>query len=61
MITTNVIPKMLTINETAQESGLAYNFIRQLCLQKKIVYVKAGNRFLINYDKLIDFFNKGAE
>ena len=54
------IPRMLTIKATAQETGLAYNYIRNLCLQNKIVYVKAGNKYLINIDKLIDYLNSGA-
>ncbi len=55
-----VIPKMRTIKETAKETGLAYNYIRNLCLQNKIVYVKAGNKYLVNVDKLIEYLNTGA-
>lgn len=55
-----VIPKMRTIKETAKETGLAYNYIRNLCLQNKIVYVKAGNKYLVNIDKLIDYLNTGS-
>ena len=54
------IPKMRTIKETAKETGLAYNYIRNLCLQNKIVYVRAGNKYLVNVDKLIEYLNTGA-
>ena len=54
------VPKMRTIKETAKETGLAYNYIRNLCLQNKIVYVRAGNKYLVNIDKLIEFLNTGA-
>jgi hypothetical protein len=54
-----IIPKMRTIKETAIETGLAYNYIRNLCLQNKIVYVRAGNKYLVNVDKLIEFLNNG--
>lgn len=54
------IPRMRTIKETAQETGLAYNYIRTLCLQNKIVYVKAGNKYLVNIDKLIEYLNSGV-
>jgi len=51
------IPQMVTIAEAARITGLAKHFIRQLCLTNKIVFVKAGNRYLINLDRLIDFLN----
>lgn len=54
------VPKMRTIRETASETGLAYNYIRNLCLQNKIVYVRAGNKYLINIDKLIEYLNTGT-
>ena len=53
------IPTMLTINETAVRSGLAKHFIRQLCVQDKICYCKAGQKYLINYEKFIDYLNTG--
>ena len=53
------IPRMRTIKDTAKETGLAYNYIRTLCLQNKIVYVKAGNKYLVNVDKLVEYLNTG--
>lgn len=50
-------PRMLTIKQTAAETNLSYEFIRQLCLQKKIVFVKTGNKYLINLEKFIDYLN----
>lgn len=54
-----IVPKMRTIRETANETGLAYNYIRNLCLQNKIIYVRAGNKYLVNVDKLIEYLNTG--
>lgn len=51
------IPTMLTIKETAERTGLAQHYIRQLCLQKKIICHKAGTKYLINYEKFIDYLN----
>ena len=51
------VPLMLTIKETADRTGLSYHFIRQLCIENKIVYLKAGNKYLINFDRFIDFLN----
>lgn len=52
-----VMPRMCTIKECAAETGLNYEFLRKLCLQKKIVFIKSGSKYLINLDKLIDYLN----
>lgn len=53
----NNIPRMLKLKDASQETGLSYNFLRQLCLTNQIVFVRAGNKYFINMDKLIDFLN----
>ena len=53
------LPRMLTINETAKESGLSANFIRQLCVNNRIVFVKAGTKYLINFTKFVEYLNTG--
>ena len=52
-------PTMLTIKEAAEKSGLANHYLRQLCLQHKIVYVNCGKKYLLNYEKLIEYLNTG--
>lgn len=59
MIESGMIPEMLTINQASKRTGLSYEYLRKLCIQKKIVYVRAGNRYLINALKLIEFLNSG--
>ncbi len=54
-----VIPRMMTIKETAEITHLPQHFIRQLVLQKKIVFIRAGTRYLINLERLIDYLNTG--
>ena len=54
---TAAVPQMWTIQRCSQETGLSYDAIRKLCLAKKIVHIKAGSKFLINYDKFIEFLN----
>ncbi len=53
------IPTMYTINAAKRATGLSYDYIRKLCLSDKIVYVRAGNKYLVNMEKLIDFLNSG--
>ena len=55
------IPKMIGIAEASKKTGLSYDFIRKLCLQDKIVYVRAGVKYLINWDKLVEFLNQGEK
>ena len=54
------IPQMLPIKEVASKTGTSYYFIRQLCLNDEIVYVKSGNKYLINLDRFIDYLNGGS-
>lgn len=53
------VPTMITIAQAAAETGLSYDHLRKLCLQGKIVHVRAGKKFLINKEKLIGFLNGG--
>lgn len=55
----NNVPRMRTIKQTAQETGLHEYFIRQLVKQDKIKYIKAGRKTLINLDLFIDYLNNG--
>ena len=55
------IPEMWTLREAAQHTRLSYNYLRQLCLKGKIVHVRAGCKFLINAEKLVEFLNEGDQ
>lgn len=53
------IPYMTTIKEASVKTGLSYEFIRKLIREEKIIYVKAGKKFLVNFEKLIAYLNQG--
>ena len=53
------IPTMLSIRDTAKRTGLSATYIRKLCWDKKISYVKSGSKYLVNLEKFIEFLNKG--
>ena len=55
------VPTMLSIKELANITHLSYNFIRQLCLKNEITYIKAGTKYLINYEKFIEYLNTGTK
>lgn len=51
------IPEMVTIKQAASRTGLSYDYLRKLCLQRQIVFVRAGTKYLINMGKLVAFLN----
>ena len=53
------IPTMIGIREASDKTGISYEQLRKLCLQNKIVHIKAGCKYLINLEKLIDYLNQG--
>jgi len=55
------MPKMLTLREAAKETGLTYNCLRRWILSGEFqYYLKSGNRYLVNMDRLAEFLNKAA-
>ena len=64
----NICPRMMTIEQlidtvkqAAENTAITRYFVRQLCIENKIVHIKAGQKYLINYDKFVDFLNNGGE
>lgn len=51
------IPKMKTIKEMVELTGLSYTMLRNLCLENRIVHIRAGKKYLINYDRFVDYLN----
>ena len=51
------LPRMRTIKETAKLLGLPVYFVRQKVNSGEIVAVKSGKKFLINFDRFIDYLN----
>lgn len=55
--TDETAPDMVTVRELANRTGLSENHIRKLCKTDKIKYIRAGVKYLINYDRFIDYLN----
>lgn len=55
------VVKMVTIKEASNLTGVSYDCIRKLCLQNKIVFIKAGCKYLINYDRFVEYLNAGGD
>lgn len=56
-----IFPRMGTIKEAADASGLAVYRVRQLVASGRIRYVKAGRRILVNLDSLARYLNAGDQ
>ena len=51
------IPRMESIKKTAELFNLPVHFVRNKVQCGEIVAVKAGNRYLVNVDKLAEYLN----
>lgn len=58
-----IVPTMLPLKEVSSRTNLPYEFLRQLCLSGEIVHVRTGNKYLINYEKFLEYLNgnKGGD
>lgn len=57
-MTNTAVPTMLTIKETAERTNLSQTYIRRLCWDNKITYVKSGSKYYVNLEKLCDYLNQ---
>lgn len=57
----NAVPRMGTIREVAEIFNLSEYFVRRLCLEQRIVFVKTGNKYLINIRQFTKFLNAGTQ
>lgn len=48
---------MVTIKRLALETGVSEYHIRKLCKTNQIKYIKTGTKYLINYERFIDYLN----
>ena len=50
---------MWTLKQASEETGCSYFFLRNLCLQKKIKFVRSGTKYLLSKKSLLEYL--GAE
>ena len=48
---------MLSIKELSSITGISEHQIRQLCKTNKIIHIRAGTKYLINYERFLDYLN----
>lgn len=59
VVTDKPMPIMMTLKEASAYTGLTYEALRCLCLQKKIVFVRVGKKYLVNRIKLEQYLDTG--
>lgn len=60
-MTDNTVPEMLPIKEVIKRIPyLSYDHVRQLCLTGKIVHIRSGAKYLVNFGKLCEYLNNGG-
>lgn len=52
-------PTMLSVPQTAERSGVSKWSIRKMCEENKIVHVKLGSKYLINWEKFVEHLETG--
>lgn len=53
--------QMVTLREASSRTGISYDRLRKMCINGQIVHIKAGCKFLINWDKLVAYLNAGEQ
>lgn len=53
--------QMVTIKEASSRTGISYDRLRKMCINHQIVHIKAGCKFLINWDRLVAYLNAGEQ
>ena len=51
------VPRMLTLREASEKSGLSYYCMRNLCLTGKVKHIRSGSKILVNETSLCKFLN----
>ena len=51
------LPVMKTLKEMVELTGCSYMHLRNLCMNNEIIHVRAGKKYLINYDRFVDYLN----
>lgn len=49
-------PVYMSINDAAKASGMSAHYIRDLAKANEISYHKSGMKYLINYPKMMEYF-----
>ena len=52
---------MVTLREASNRTGISYDRLRKMCINGQVIHIKTGRKFLLNWDKLVDYLNTGEK
>ncbi len=53
--------QMVTLKEASSRTGISYDRLRKMCINRQIVHIRAGSKFLLNWERLVDYLNTGEQ
>ncbi len=55
----SIAPRMVTIKKLSEQTGISEFHIRRLIKSNRIKYIRTGTKYLINFDKFVEYLNNG--
>jgi len=53
----HLTPTMLTIPELSKLTNVSQYHIRKLCINNQIAYIRTGKKYLVNFEKFLNYLN----
>ncbi len=55
----SIAPRMVTIKKLSEQTGISEFHIRRLIKSNRIKYIRTGTKYLVNFDKFVEYLNNG--
>lgn len=55
----SIAPRMMTIRQVSEQTGISEFHIRRLIKSNRIKYIRTGTKYLVNFDRFVDYLNNG--
>ena len=55
----SIAPRMVTIKKLSEQTGISGFHIRRLIKSNRIKYIRTGTKYLVNFDKFVEYLNNG--
>lgn len=57
----SIVPRMMTIKQLSELTGISQFHIRRLIKSNRINYKQSGVKYLVNVDKFVEYLNGNAK
>lgn len=55
----SITPKMMTVRQVSEQTGISEFHIRRLIKSNRITYIRTGTKYLVNFDRFVEYLNNG--